>query len=153
MELQIHSHMLYRPWTRYCQTHCRGCSGFYMGGLSSPTLYVCGGSILPLLRTVSALLSALPHSGLQGSAALVTSNSHCNSHCWSVARIRSVQMLLWVAVFPLAGESIVCPYSIRLPSVGCCVAVLTLSWICCVLSVTPVSFFFYFAFLTEVWRN
>lgn len=102
----------------------------------SQTLYVCGGSILLLLRTASALLSALPHSGLQGSAALVTSNSHCNSHCWSVARTRSVQVLLWVAVFPLPGESVVvCPYSIRLPSVGCCIAVLTLSWIYCVLSV------------------
>lgn len=56
------------------------------GSTLSQTLHVSGGSILPLLRTVSALLSALPHSGLQGSAALVTSNSHC----WSVARIRSV---------------------------------------------------------------
>lgn len=134
--------MLYRPWTRYCQTHCRGCSGFTWKNSWARPYMSAGGASFLCWGLLVLCCQHFPHSGLQGSAALVTSNSHCNSHCWSVARIRSVQVLLWVAVFPLPGESIVCPYSIRLPSVGCCIAVLTLSWICCVLSVTPGFFSF-----------
>lgn len=63
----------------------RGCSGY-----AWERLLPVKGSILPLRKAVSALLSVLSHCGPQGNSAVVTSSSHR----WSVARIVSASVAL-----------------------------------------------------------